>query len=69
LVRKSLITVDRHGAHARYGMLETIRQYAHERLTVDGDGEQVRDRHAAYFAREVQRQWERWDGPRPGLSQ
>jgi predicted ATPase len=63
LVRKSLIIVDRHGAHARYGMLETIRQFAQERLAVDGDGDDVRDRHAVYFAREAQRQWERWDGP------
>jgi predicted ATPase len=64
LVRKSLITVERRGAHARYGMLETIRQYAHEQLAADGDGDVVRDRHAAFFAREAQRMWERWDGPR-----
>jgi predicted ATPase/class 3 adenylate cyclase len=63
LVRKSLVTVDRHGPHARYGMLETIRQFAHERLAAGGDGDVVRDRHAAYFAREVERQWDRWDGP------
>jgi predicted ATPase/class 3 adenylate cyclase len=63
LVRKSLITVDRHGAHARYRMLETIRQYADDRLAADGDGDDVRDRHAAFFAWEVQRQWERWDSP------
>jgi predicted ATPase len=63
LVRKSLVNVDRRGAHARYGMLETIRQFAHERLATDGDGNEVRDRHAAYFAREAERQWERWDGP------
>jgi predicted ATPase len=63
LVRKSLITADRHGAHARYSMLETIRQFAHERLADDGDSDQVRDRHAAYFAGEAQRQWDRFDGP------
>jgi predicted ATPase len=63
LVRKSLVTVERHGGHARYGMLETIRQYAHERLAADGDGDDVRDRHAAFFAREVQRHWEQWEGP------
>ena len=32
LVRKSLITVERVGGHARYGMLETIRQFAEEQL-------------------------------------
>jgi predicted ATPase len=63
LVRKSLITVGRRGAHARYGMLETIRQFAHERLVDDGDHEVVGDRHARFFAREAQRQWDRWDGP------
>ena len=63
LVRKSLVTVERQGVHARYGMLETIRQFAQERLAADGAGDAVRDRHAAFFAREAQRQWERWDGP------
>jgi predicted ATPase len=66
LVRKSLITVERQGAHARYAMLETIRHFAHERLATDGDGDVVRKRHAAYFAREAQRQWDRWDGPEQG---
>jgi predicted ATPase len=62
LVRKSLVTVERRGSRARYGMLETIRQYAQERLA-DGDGDVVRDRHAAFFARAAQDQWDRWDGP------
>jgi hypothetical protein len=61
LVRKSLLTVQRRGSHARYGMLETIRQYAQTQLAAGGGD--VRDRHAALFAREVERQWERWDGP------
>jgi predicted ATPase len=63
LVRKSLVTVDRQGVHARYRMLETIRQYANERLVAAGDVNDVRDRHAAFFAREAERQWDRWDGP------
>jgi predicted ATPase/class 3 adenylate cyclase len=63
LVRKSLVTVDRHGAHARYRMLETIRQFANDRLAADGDGDEVRDRHATFFAREAEHHWEQWDGP------
>jgi len=62
LVRKSLITVDRVDGHARYGMLETIRQFAEEQLastdTIDG----VRDGHAAYYARQAVAYWELWEG-------
>jgi len=34
----------------RFGMLETIRDYARERLTGRGDSAEVEQRHAAYFA-------------------
>ena len=50
LVRKSLLTVDRSGARTRYGTLETIRQFAEDRLASSGTAEAVRNRHAAYFA-------------------
>jgi predicted ATPase len=63
LVRKSLVTVDQTGGHARYGMLETIRQFAEEHLAATGSIEAVRDRHAAYFADRAVVQWGRWDGP------
>jgi predicted ATPase len=63
LVRKSLVTVDQTGGHARYGLLETIRQYAEEQLAATGSIEAVRDRHAAYFADQAVAQWGRWDGP------
>jgi hypothetical protein len=43
-------------------MLETIRQYGNERLIAAGDANEVRYRHAAFFAREAERQWNRWDG-------
>ncbi len=54
LVDKSLVTVDRSRAETRYGMLETIRQYAEERLVASGEADEVRGRHtrwAATFAR------------------
>jgi tetratricopeptide (TPR) repeat protein len=63
LVRKSLVTVDQAGGHARYGMYETIRQFAEEQLLVRGTIEAVRDRHATYYADQAVAQWARWDGP------
>jgi predicted ATPase/class 3 adenylate cyclase len=47
LVDKSLL---RH-SQERFWMLETIREYAAERLEAQGDGETVRQRHADYFLR------------------
>ena len=63
LVRKSLVTVDRSGGHARYGMLETIRQYAEDKLVAAGGSVVVRDRHAAYYAQQAVAYWALWDGP------
>ena len=47
----------------RYGLFETIRQFAEDRLAEAGALEATRDRHAAHFAREAAARWERWDGP------
>ncbi len=50
LVAHSLLTVASDGAAApRYRMLETIREYAAERLVVHGDEATTRERHAAHF--------------------
>ena len=50
LVDKSLVAVDlEHGEEPRYYLLETIRQYAREKLTESGETSHVRDRHLAYF--------------------
>ncbi|MFD5393125.1 BTAD domain-containing putative transcriptional regulator [Streptomyces sp. NPDC127097] len=50
LVNKSLVTAEvATGDHARYEMLETIREYGTARLHATGDYAKVRDRHAAYF--------------------
>jgi hypothetical protein len=47
LVAKSLVTVNEVGAgELRYGMLETVRLYAQERLVETGGAEQLRDRHS-----------------------
>ena len=63
LVRKSLVTASHATGEVRYGLLETIRQFAEGELSTLGDLEAVRDRHSTYFAREVVARWERWNGP------
>jgi predicted ATPase len=45
LVNKSLV---RHG-HDRFSMLETIREYAAERLAESSDGDAIRRRHGEFF--------------------
>lgn len=49
LVDKSLVTADTESATARYRLLETIRQFARDRLDDSDRAEQVRLRHAEYF--------------------
>ena len=49
LVDKSLVLVDTSEGEARYRLLETVRQYAQERLGASGEQETVRRRHAEYF--------------------
>ena len=50
LVNKSLVIMDAdEAAEARYRLLETVRRYAHEKLTEAGEGISVRDRHLEYF--------------------
>jgi len=52
LVRKNLARVEeRGGAAPRFGMLETIREYAWERLVASGEEEAARARHAHFFLR------------------
>jgi predicted ATPase/DNA-binding winged helix-turn-helix (wHTH) protein len=48
---KSLLVVERSdaGSAPRYRMLETVRQYAMERLNECGEGEAARGRHAAHY--------------------
>jgi len=50
LVDRSLVVADQEGARTRYRLLETIREYALERLASAGVLDRVRARHAAYFA-------------------
>jgi predicted ATPase/DNA-binding SARP family transcriptional activator len=50
LLRNNLLTTERtRGDEPRLGMLETIREYALERLAARGDGDDVRRRHAGFY--------------------
>jgi predicted ATPase/class 3 adenylate cyclase len=50
LVARSLVQADTTGSETRYGLLETVRQYAHEHLDDAGETEAVRTAHARWFA-------------------
>ena len=63
LVRKSLVVVNHAGPRTRYGMYETIRQFAEQELSGAGELERLRDRHAADFGARAATQWDRWNGP------
>ena len=51
LVNKSLVIFEEPDGHARYRMLETIRQYAREKLLEVEQSDAIRDRHLSFFVR------------------
>jgi len=51
LVDKSLVIKEEQGGQSRYHRLETVQQYAREKLLESGEVEQVRSRHLNYFLR------------------
>jgi non-specific serine/threonine protein kinase len=62
LVDKSIISVDRDG-QARYRMLETIRQYAHDRLAASGQLAVLRRRHRDHYQKLARTACSQWFGP------
>jgi predicted ATPase len=64
LVRKSLLLADRSSGHARFSMLETIRQFAEEQLVAGGAATEVRNAHSRYFAAREADIMALWDSPR-----
>nr|WP_094286616.1 adenylate/guanylate cyclase domain-containing protein [Mycobacterium lehmannii] len=64
LVRKSLLAADRAVVPTRFSMLETIREFAEERLAAASQAEQARDRHARHFAARSASVIDLWDSPR-----
>jgi predicted ATPase/class 3 adenylate cyclase len=51
LINKSLVLVEEGNDGTRYRYLETIRQYARDKLFESGEGEAARDQHMDYFDR------------------
>ena len=49
LVEKSLVEMRESGDTARYRLLETVRQYANERLVERGEADESKKRHAEFF--------------------
>ena len=47
VVEKSLVAVDADGG--RYRLLDTVREYAQLRLNESGEGDEVRNRHLAFY--------------------
>ena len=63
LVRKSLVVAQHDTERTRYSLYDTVRMFAEEQLVGAGRLEGARNQHAAYFAREAVRRWNRWNGP------
>ncbi len=49
LLHKSMLVREMSGEEVRFNMLETIREYAHERLEASGEAELLRQRHIRYY--------------------
>ncbi len=66
LVRKSLVLVLGRDAVSRYGMLETLRQYARDRLEESEEAPDVRTRHLNWVQALVERAHPELEGPDQG---
>ena len=58
LVNKSLVVTEEREHEMRYSMLETIRQYAREKLFEAKQASAARDRHFVYFDELAEQMWE-----------
>jgi non-specific serine/threonine protein kinase len=63
LLEKSLLSARTADGETRYGMLETLREYAAEMLSAEPDADAVRERHARHFAARAAAWSARGDGP------
>jgi len=57
LVNKSLVVTEEHNGEMRYFLLETIRQYAREKLFEAKQSSAARDRHFVYFDELSEKMW------------
>jgi predicted ATPase/DNA-binding SARP family transcriptional activator len=71
LINKSLVRVEERSGDAevetRYGMLETIREYARERLREAGEEDLLRSRHLEFFLNMVEEVGPKLEGPEQKL--
>jgi predicted ATPase/DNA-binding CsgD family transcriptional regulator len=68
LVEKSLLRQDElDDVQPRYVMLETLREYALERLAESGEADAVRRRHALYYLTLAEAAEQEWLGPRQAM--
>lgn len=63
LVDKSLVAMEERATRARYRLLETVRQYAQERLAASGEMDTVADTHAAWYLTFVEQVGPALNGP------
>ncbi len=63
LVDKSIFSAENRNGETRYRMLETIRQYAHDKLTASGQETVLRRRHRDYFQSVAEAAALQWFGP------
>jgi predicted ATPase/DNA-binding winged helix-turn-helix (wHTH) protein len=69
LVDRSLVTMERiSDGTTRYALLETVRQYAQERLNESREGDAARTRHAEFFVALAEEVAPEISGPRQGPS-
>jgi predicted ATPase/class 3 adenylate cyclase len=66
LVDKSLVVAEPRRAEQRYRLLETVRQYAEDKLLAAGEAMAVRERHRAWFAALAARATPEVGGPEQG---
>jgi predicted ATPase/class 3 adenylate cyclase len=66
LVDKSMAVADDGKHERRYSFLETIREYARERLAESGERDEIERKHAAYYATLAERSYAEQDVAPPG---
>ncbi len=63
LVEKSMVATEEENGEMRYRLLETVRQYAGERLMESGEAERLRERHRDFFVAVAERAEPELEGP------
>ncbi len=68
LVNKSLVVTEERESEMRYFLLETIRQYAREKLFEAKQSSAARDRHFVYFDELSEKMWQAFRSPKDQLA-